>query len=118
MSKSPEVELMQLKKALAYVADALDHIAARLREEAGSSGMTDIIAASIRAANDHATTLRVLVREVERLRSDAEDYDIVKVVAKAAQAAIRERSDPLDPKGRNAATAELLDRIRHDAGLG
>ena len=118
MKKSTDVELMQLKKAIEYLADGLDNLAAIYRKEAKGSPLQDFLAGSARVAGDQVVTLRLLVGEVEKLSPKADDGDIAAAVGRAAQAALRKRANPLDLTAMDTRADDLLARIRHDAGLG
>lgn len=117
MKKSTDVELMQLKKAIDYLADGLDNLAATYRREAKGSPLQDFLAGSARVASDQVITLRLLVEEVEKLSPKAQDGDIAAAVGRTAQAALRKRANPLDSTAIDTRAADLLDRIRREAGL-
>lgn len=117
MSKSTDIELAQLKKAIGYLADGLDNLADSYRQEAQGSPLKEYLAGCARVAGQQASTLLLLVGEVEKLDPGAEEDDIRAAVGRAAQAAQRLRTNPLDARGIDAQAADLLTRIRRAAGL-
>jgi hypothetical protein len=94
MKKTPEVELAQLKQALADLAEGLDHMGFVYLHAAQTSPLKEYLLGCERVAGDQAETLRRLTAEVAKLPADAGADTIRAAVVRVLQSAgDRRKSD-------------------------
>ena len=94
MKKTPEVELAQLKQALAALAEGLDQMGFAYLHAAQKSPLKEYLLGCERVAGDQAETLRRLTTEVAKLPADADADAIRAAVGRVARVAgDRRKSD-------------------------
>ena len=96
MKKTPEVELAQLKQALADLAEGLDHLCFFYLDTAQTSPLKEYLFGCERVAGDQAEALRLLTAEVARLPADAGADTIRAAVGRVLQAAGDRRKSDAD----------------------
>ena len=106
MKKTPEVELAQLKQALADLAEGLDHMGFVYLHAAQTSPAKEYLLGCERVAGDQAETLRRLTTEVAKLPADADADAIRAAVGRVARAAGDRRKSDED------LAAETLAKLR------
>lgn len=106
MKKPPEVELAQLKQALAALAEGLDQMGFAYLHAAQKSPLKEYLLGCERIAGDQAETLRRLTTEVAKLPADADADAIRAAVGRVAQAAGDRRKSDAD------LAAETLAKLR------
>ena len=106
MKKTPEVELAQLKQALAALAEGLDQMGFAYLHAAQTSPLKEYLLGCERVAGDQAETLRRLTTEVARLPEDAEADAIRAAVGRAAAVAGDRRKSDFDKN------LDAIDKIR------
>ena len=96
MKKTPEVELAQLKQALADLAEGLDHMGFVYLHAAQTSPAKEYLLGCERVAGDQAETLRRLTTEVAKLPADAGADAIRAAMGRVVQAAGDRRKSDAD----------------------